>query len=112
VQTERVLEQYSRCTTNYHQNNWLELLAMAKFAYNNIVHSLTQQTTFFANHGLHPMFNIQGVHNVVNPIVGDQALWFTNVQAQLVFNFEETLKCYKESANEHWKQQPNFKVRD
>jgi hypothetical protein len=41
------------------------------------------------------------VHNVVNPIVGDWALWLTNVQAQLVFNFEETLKCYKESANEH-----------
>ncbi len=65
------------------------------------MHSLTQQTTFFANHGLHPRFDIQGVHNVVNPIVGDWTLWLTNVQAQLVFNFEETLKCYKESANEH-----------
>jgi hypothetical protein len=71
VQTKRVLEQYLQCTTNYHQNNWSELLTMAKFAYNNIVHSLTQQTTFFANHGLHPRFDIQGVHNVVNPIVGD-----------------------------------------
>jgi hypothetical protein len=43
-QTKRVnqvLEQYLWCTTNYNQDNWLELLAMAKFAYNNIVHSST-----------------------------------------------------------------------
>jgi hypothetical protein len=85
---------------------------MAKFAYNNIVHSSTQQTTFFRNHGLHPMFEIQSVHNVVNPITGDRTLWFTDVQAQVVFNFEETLKRYKENVNEHWKKQPNFKVED
>jgi hypothetical protein len=52
-------------------NNWSKLLAMAKFAYNNIMHSSTQQTTFFANHGLNLRFVIQGVHNVVNPIAGD-----------------------------------------
>jgi hypothetical protein len=85
---------------------------MAKFAYNNIVHSLTQQTTFFTNHGLHPGFDIQSVHNVVNPIARDQALWLTDVQAQLVFNFEETLKRYKENVNEDWKRQPNFRVED
>jgi len=42
----QVLEQYLQCITNYHQDNWLEILAMAKFAYNNTVHSLTQQTFF------------------------------------------------------------------
>jgi hypothetical protein len=74
---------------------------MAKFAYNNIVHSSTQQIALFSNHGLHPMFDIQGVHNFVNLIVGDPALWLTNVQVQLVFNFEEALKCYNENVNEH-----------
>jgi len=75
VQIEWVLEQYLRCTTNYHQNNWSKLLAMAKFTFNNIMHSLTQQIFFFVNHGLHPKFDIQGVHNVVNPTVGDWTLW-------------------------------------
>jgi hypothetical protein len=46
------LEQYVCYTTNYHQENWLDLLSMVEFAYNNIVHSLTQQTPFYANHGL------------------------------------------------------------
>ncbi len=85
---------------------------MAKFAYNNIVHSSTQQIVFFANHGLRPRLDTQGVHNVVNPIIRDRTLWLTNVQAQLVFNFEEALKHYKEFFNEHWKKQPNFKVMD
>jgi hypothetical protein len=29
------------------------------------------QTPFFANHGLHPKFDIQGVNNVVNPAAKD-----------------------------------------
>jgi hypothetical protein len=48
-QVNQVLEQYL----------WLELLAMAKLDYNNIVHSLTQQTPFFANHDLHPSFTFK-----------------------------------------------------
>ncbi len=40
---------------------WSEFLAMANFPYNNTVHSSTQQTPFFSDHGLHPKFNIQGV---------------------------------------------------
>jgi hypothetical protein len=69
----QVLKQY------YHQNNWLELLAMAKFVYNNIVHSLTQQTPFFANHGLHSKFDNQGVHKIVNLTIKNQAMCLANV---------------------------------
>ena len=39
-QTEKineVLEQYSRCTINYHQDNWVDLLALVEFAYNNTI---------------------------------------------------------------------------
>jgi len=40
----QVLEQYLHCTTN--RSN---LLSMVEFAYNNTIHSSTQQTPFFAN---------------------------------------------------------------
>jgi hypothetical protein len=83
---------------------------MAKFAYNNIVHSSTQQTPIFANHGLYPKFDIQGVHKVMNPTTKDWAMWLTNVWVQLVSNTEEARKWYKENVNEHQKEQPNFKV--
>jgi hypothetical protein len=54
-----------------HNHIKIELLAMVKFMYNNTVHSLTQQTPLFANHGVRPKFNIQGVHKVMNPTIED-----------------------------------------
>jgi hypothetical protein len=35
-----------------------------------------------------------------------------NIQAQLVFNLEETQKQYKDNVDEHWKEQSSFKVRN
>jgi hypothetical protein len=37
----QVLEQYLRCTINYHQDNWIELLPLAKFAFNNTIQGST-----------------------------------------------------------------------
>jgi gluconate kinase len=85
---------------------------MVEFAYNNIMHSSTQQTPFFANHGLHPKFDIQSVHKVVNLTTEDGAMWLANVQTQLVFNLEETQGQYKENVDEHHKEQLSFKVED
>jgi hypothetical protein len=64
----QVLEQYLHYTTNYHQDNWPDLLSMVEFAY-NIIYFSTQQTPLFANHGLHPKFDIQGVNNIVSNLV-------------------------------------------
>ena len=55
-QTERVnqtLEQYIRLYTNYQQDDWVSLLPLAEFAYNNTLHSATQVSPFFANKGYH-----------------------------------------------------------
>ncbi len=56
------------------------------------MHLSTQQTHFFTNHGLHPKFDIQGVHKVVNLITKDRTIWFVDVQVQLVFNFGKKTK--------------------
>ena len=48
-QTKRVnqiLEQYLKCTINYQQDDWIEYLPLADFAYNNTLHASTQQTRF------------------------------------------------------------------
>jgi len=54
----------------------------------NILHSSTHSA--FANHGLHPKFDIQSVHKVTNLIGEDQTVWLTDVGTQLVSNLEET----------------------
>jgi len=106
------LEQYVCYTTNYHQDNWLDLLSIVEFSYNNIVHSLTQQTPFSANHGLHPKFDIQGVNKIVNPTIENWIMWLANIRTQLVSSLEKTQRWYKEDVNEQHKEQPSFKVGD
>jgi len=52
-QTERqnqTMEQYVRAFCNYEQDNWVELLPLAEFAYNNSFHHSTRMTPFWANY--------------------------------------------------------------
>ncbi len=55
-QVNQVLEQYLRCTINYNQDNWVDLLPSAEFAYNNATHTSTRTSPFFANYEFHPCF--------------------------------------------------------
>jgi len=55
------------------------IFMMLKFFYNNTMHLATQQTSFFVNHGLHPKFDIQNVHKVMNLIIKDRAMWLVDV---------------------------------
>jgi hypothetical protein len=67
-QTERInqiLEQYLRVYINYQQDDWVALLPLAEFAYNNAPHSATQVSPFFANKGYHPRLEV-GVENVTS----------------------------------------------
>jgi transposase InsO family protein len=56
-QTERmnqVLEQYLRCYVNYEQDNWVEKLPIAQFAYNTAYNESTKLTPAYANFGFTP----------------------------------------------------------
>jgi hypothetical protein len=69
-QTERVnqvLEQYFRCFINYHQDNWVDLLPVIEFAYNNTFQKSIHQTPLFANYGYHPRFDSLNLSLAENP---------------------------------------------
>jgi transposase InsO family protein len=56
-QTERqnqVLEHFLRSYVDYHQDDWVELLPITEFAYNNLVHTSTGVMPFYALYGYHP----------------------------------------------------------
>ena len=55
----QILKQYIRLYINYQQDDWVPLLPLAEFAYNNTPHSATQVTPFFADKGYHPRFEIR-----------------------------------------------------
>ncbi|KAL2010988.1 hypothetical protein VTN00DRAFT_3706 [Thermoascus crustaceus] len=46
----QTLEQYLHCYINYQQDNWVELLPMAQFAYNSAKNETTQESLFYANY--------------------------------------------------------------
>lgn len=56
-QTERLnqtLEQYLRSYVNKQQDNWVQLLPLAQFAYNSAMAETTKTTPFQANYGYQP----------------------------------------------------------
>ena len=63
--TNQTLEQYLRCYVNYQQNNWVELLPVAEFSFNNST-SVTGISPFYANYGRHPRFDqdVRGIKPV------------------------------------------------
>jgi len=46
----QTMEQYLQAFCNYEQDNWVELLPLAEFAYNNSVHHSMRMTPFWANY--------------------------------------------------------------
>ena len=59
--TNQTLEQYLRIYCNYGQNNWISLLPVASFVYNNGKSASTGQSLFYANYGYHPRLGIEPV---------------------------------------------------
>jgi len=53
--TNQTLEQYLRCYINHRQDNWVSLLPLAQFCFNNNT-AVTGVSPFYANYGFHPNF--------------------------------------------------------
>src|SRR5260221_13882643 len=49
----QVLEQYLQGYMNYQQDDWVTLLPMAEFTYNNAMNATTGVSPFFTNKGYH-----------------------------------------------------------
>ena len=54
--TNQTLETYLRAYCSYQQDDWVDYLPLAEFAFNNLENSSTHQTPFFANFAHHPTF--------------------------------------------------------
>ena len=62
-QTERVnqeLEQYLRVFINHRQEQWLDWLGTAEFAYNNKIHATTKISLFKINYSQDPRMGFEG----------------------------------------------------
>jgi len=103
-QTERVnqvLEQYLRCFVNYQQDDWVDLLPLAEFTYNNTVHAATKHTPFFANYGYHPRFNIEPPASAEVPAAEDQLAKLQAIKDSLAMEIKLAQDHAKKFADEH-----------
>ena len=70
-QTERqnsTIEAFLRAFVNFKQNDWVRLLPMAEFAYNNAKNASTGHTPFELNCGYHPSVSIWRKHQSFFPV--------------------------------------------
>jgi hypothetical protein len=75
---------------NYQQDDWLDLLSQAEFAYNNPTHASTGISPFFANYGFHPKFSLEIPGDSVNPLAEERATRLRQVQQNLMAELKLT----------------------
>ena len=110
-QTERVnqiLEKYLHCTINYQQDDWIDLLPLAKFACNNTLHSSTKLTPFFSKYGNHPQTDPFQLKDVGSLATEDLTAHLATINDELAFQLYRVQDSYKDYADHNRKQHHNF----
>ena len=70
----QTLKQYLWVYCNYQQSNWLNLLPIAEFAYNNTPNAMTGLSPFYANKGYHPNLSVHPKWDVASTQAWDYAV--------------------------------------
>src|SRR5882724_11479369 len=100
-----------RCTSTYQQDNWVNLLPLAKFAYNNTLHSATMVTPFFTNKGFHPKLEVS-LESVVSDTAHQVATDLKELHLYLCDQVFHALKQYEVHSTSECLLIPPFKFGD
>jgi hypothetical protein len=97
--TNQVMEQYLCIFCNFKQNYWFHYLPLAEFTSNNSVNSTMQLTPFYAESGIHPLFDpaIPPVSTV--PSAKNRARNIQSIILTLQDNLTQAQQCYTRYAN-------------
>jgi len=108
--TNQTLEQYLHIYCNYQQDNWLELLPLAEFAYNNAPSATTGVSPFFANKGYHPNLIEYPERDIASSHARDFVVDLDELQSTLKEEIAKAQRQYQPSANFYCQQPPDFQV--
>jgi len=114
-QTERLnqtIEAYLRAFVAKEQDDWVSLLPMAEFAYNNSVTIGNGMTPFFANYGFHPAIVNPPIEEPLNRASTVYAHWMQTVHEdsrQGLEDAQERMRRYTDPAR---KEPPTYQVGD
>ena len=99
-QLNSTLEQYLQIYCNYQQDNWSKLLPLAEFAYNNVPHSSTGVSPFFATQGYDPLIAVHPDVEVTNLHVRHFAINFDEMNKFLHDRMQDTHNTMSKYANQ------------
>jgi len=91
----KVREGYLRTLVNYDQNDWYQLLTLAKHAYNNATTKADKMTPSFANYGFHPQMEWMRKGEAHNPGGRIYTHWMQDIhrqEKQILENTRESMK--------------------
>src|SRR5260221_11649729 len=108
----QVLEQYLWVYTNYQQDNWVTLLPMAKFTYNNAMNMTTGVSPFFTNKGYHPEFTVDLQVKTSLAEVQAFVVDLEHIQMELKENIAQAQERYQKNADKHRMEAPELKIGD
>jgi len=112
-QTERsnqTLEQYLRIYCNYQQDNWVDLLPLAEFAYNNAPSATTGVSPFFANKGYHPNISVYPERDMTSAWARDYTVDLELLHQYLREEMANAQLRYQGPADAKRTPAPDFKV--
>ena len=108
----QVLEQYLQVYMNYQQDDWVTLLPMAEFAYNNTTNVTTGVSPFFANKGYHPEFTADLQVKTSSAEVQAFMVDLECIQAELKENIAQAQERYRKNVDKHRTEAPELKIGD
>lgn len=114
-QTERVnqiLEQFLRMFTTQRQDDWVDLLPMAEFAYNNASHAATGLSPFYATYGYHPSFSFKTPTTSTVPAAEDRVKHLQQLHEELKTMIHIAGEQAKRNHDRGAQTQPNFQIHD
>jgi len=114
-QTKRlnqIIEAYLRSFVCHERVNWVSLLPMAEFAYNNSVTSATGMSPFYANYGFHQMATNPTAANILNAASKVYTYWMQTVHAQARKRLESAQERMHRYAEPSRKEAPAYQVGD
>jgi reverse transcriptase-like protein/integrase-like protein/chromodomain-containing protein/aspartyl protease len=110
--TNQTLEQYLRCYCSYNQDDWMPLLPLAEFAYNNTCNASTKLTPFYANQGCHPRFEYLAPSEEKVPKVEDRLTRLLVIQEQLKSTLGKAQDDHRSHADTHRQEVPSLQIGD
>jgi len=111
-QANQTLKQYLRMYCNYQQDNWLDLLPLTEFAYNNTPSTMTGVSPFFANKGYHPNLAVHPEHDLSSARAREYVVDLESLHEYLCEEMAAAQKRYQGPADARRSPAPDFKVGD